>query len=195
MNIDKAVTILMLHATGQVNHACNGLCPDVVEGPATRDPDCRVCNAINVVNAAPPIKPQPEDVTWVVNDRCEIGVKIRNRVFFFYKGEPFQYDEGVVLYRPIEPREFGESLCGHSDGSKELKQWIQERGRWDWQLVPSMGEPEPEWKCMITHPVFGERQVTVKEYKELFDQADNFNRDGDLDRFTSGAYHGYRRKV
>lgn len=34
---------------GTEPHANNGLCPDVVEGPNPRDPDCKVCQALQVL--------------------------------------------------------------------------------------------------------------------------------------------------
>ena len=60
----------------------------------------------------------PDDVEWVVNDIGELGVKVRGRVFFLYKGESLEYDPhddgidddglGPMLYRPVYKREFGE---------------------------------------------------------------------------------------
>ncbi|WP_205420745.1 hypothetical protein [Stenotrophomonas sp. G4] len=41
-----AVRVLTDHATGRINHANNGLCPDQVEGHDTRAPHCPVCRAL-----------------------------------------------------------------------------------------------------------------------------------------------------
>lgn len=38
--------VLADHATGRINHANNGLCPDQIEGHDARDPDCTVCRAL-----------------------------------------------------------------------------------------------------------------------------------------------------
>ena len=52
-----------------------------------------------------------EDVTWIVNNKGELGVKIGNCFFFMYKSEPLEYteDDGPTMYRRVGKREFGES--------------------------------------------------------------------------------------
>src|SRR5690606_19413145 len=58
----------------------------------------------------------PEDVRWVVNDMGELGVEIRNQVFFCYKGKSLSYDVPThcdgdpILYRKVGKREFGETV-------------------------------------------------------------------------------------
>lgn len=52
---------------------------------------------------------------WVVNDNAELGVEVGGRVFFLYKGNSLEYedgkhdDESPMLYRPVGKREFGET--------------------------------------------------------------------------------------
>ena len=41
-----AVKILISHAEGRAPHVGSGACPDAIEGPDTRDPDCPVCAAL-----------------------------------------------------------------------------------------------------------------------------------------------------
>lgn len=59
----------------------------------------------------------PDDVEWVVNDNCELGVKIGNRFFFLYKGHSLEYEDGLhddgskMMWRYVGKREFGE--CCH----------------------------------------------------------------------------------
>ncbi|WP_144267147.1 hypothetical protein [Comamonas thiooxydans] len=43
---EQALTVLVEHAMGTAPHANKRLCPDVVEGPIARDPDCKVCQAL-----------------------------------------------------------------------------------------------------------------------------------------------------
>lgn len=40
------ISNLSLIATGQVRHRYNGQCPDAVEGPHVRDPDCPACRIL-----------------------------------------------------------------------------------------------------------------------------------------------------
>ena len=41
-----AVKTLISHAEGRAPHVGSGACPDAIEGPDTRDPDCPVCAAL-----------------------------------------------------------------------------------------------------------------------------------------------------
>ena len=50
--------MLRAHAEGRVTHINNGLCPDIIEGHDTRDPECPVCQALLENHAAPPAPPQ-----------------------------------------------------------------------------------------------------------------------------------------
>lgn len=68
-----------------------------------------------------------DDVEWVVNDIAELGVKIGDQLFWLYKGASLIYgkdlndikdgvvqhddDGGIVYWRPVFKREFGE--CAH----------------------------------------------------------------------------------
>lgn len=57
-----------------------------------------------------------DDVEWVVNDMGELGVRVRGRCFFCYKGESLVYKDGLrsdgtpILHRNIGKREFGETV-------------------------------------------------------------------------------------
>ena len=42
-----AVSVLVDHARGVLMHRYEGACPDSVEGPDVRDPECPVCRAID----------------------------------------------------------------------------------------------------------------------------------------------------
>jgi len=53
------------------------------------------------------------DVEWVVNTHSDLGVKIKNRFFFLYKGESLEYSgnpypEECDRWRPVERRKFDE---------------------------------------------------------------------------------------
>lgn len=52
---------------------------------------------------------------WIVNDLGELGVKLGENFFFFYKGDSIEYlsgmhDDGTpILWRPVGKGEFGET--------------------------------------------------------------------------------------
>jgi len=50
--------MLRAHAEGRVTHINNGLCPDIIEGHDTRDPECPVCQALLENHTALPAPPQ-----------------------------------------------------------------------------------------------------------------------------------------
>lgn len=52
MNHTEAHKVLVEHAVGTTLHANAGMCPDFIEGPHVRDPDCKVCQALMVFDAA-----------------------------------------------------------------------------------------------------------------------------------------------
>ena len=43
---ERLLRTLVGHATGEIKHLNNGLCPDDLEGHDTRDPDCVVCRVL-----------------------------------------------------------------------------------------------------------------------------------------------------
>ncbi|WP_208604371.1 hypothetical protein [Pseudomonas delhiensis] len=43
---EDTLRVLIGHATGEIKHLNNGMCPDDLEGHDTRDPDCAVCRAL-----------------------------------------------------------------------------------------------------------------------------------------------------
>jgi len=44
---------LLAVATGKIPHLYEGRCPDYVNGPESRDPDCPACQAIAAAEAQP----------------------------------------------------------------------------------------------------------------------------------------------
>lgn len=52
-----AVSVLVDHARGVLMHRYEGACPDSVEGPDVRDPECPVCRAIDSVSRLRTIGP------------------------------------------------------------------------------------------------------------------------------------------
>lgn len=56
--VERNVTsVLVDHARGVLPHRYEGACPDSVEGPDARDPECPVCRAIDSVSRLRPIGP------------------------------------------------------------------------------------------------------------------------------------------
>jgi hypothetical protein len=55
---------------------------------------------------------EEKDVTWIVNNLGELGVKIGKKCFFLYKGESLEYKRDnaneAMRYRLVGKREFGE---------------------------------------------------------------------------------------
>lgn len=49
MNVEVALKMLVEHAEGKRPHLNAGLCPDAGEGSLVRDPDCKVCQALDAV--------------------------------------------------------------------------------------------------------------------------------------------------
>jgi hypothetical protein len=58
-----------------------------------------------------------EEIEWITNDYGELGVKVRDRFVFLYKGHSLEYKTGLhddgspMLWRHVYKREFGE--CCH----------------------------------------------------------------------------------
>lgn len=46
---EQALKLLVEHALGAAPHANNGMCPGAVDGSQMRDPECKVCQALNVL--------------------------------------------------------------------------------------------------------------------------------------------------
>ena len=46
MDIKKLIAELIAVATGEIDHAGNGLCPDHIEGFDSRDPGCPACKIL-----------------------------------------------------------------------------------------------------------------------------------------------------
>ena len=51
--MEQTNILRQLHAiaTGELQHAYNGMCPDQVEGPEVRDEDCPACCALLAADA------------------------------------------------------------------------------------------------------------------------------------------------
>ena len=56
-------------ATGKIPHLYEGRCPDYVNGPESRDPDCPACQAISAAEAqqAGPVRPKVSFIPSVEN--------------------------------------------------------------------------------------------------------------------------------
>lgn len=48
--VARSLEVLLTYAKGEVEHRNMGSCPDGIEGPDVRDPDCEVCCALNEVD-------------------------------------------------------------------------------------------------------------------------------------------------
>lgn len=46
-----ALSILIAYAQNRTDHDANGVCPDQLVGFASRDEDCHVCKALNVIGS------------------------------------------------------------------------------------------------------------------------------------------------
>lgn len=71
-----AVSVLVDHARGVLQHLYEGACPDSVEGPDARDPECPVCRAIDSASRLRTIGPGEVVVSREHNERearAEIG--------------------------------------------------------------------------------------------------------------------------
>lgn len=93
---------------------------------------------------------------WIVNNLGELGVEIKGRCFFLYKGGSIEYENGKhddgtpMLYRIVGKREFGETCWP--------MKWIKagrSEDRYTENLVYtpglSFGEPEDgNWKPLPT---------------------------------------------
>lgn len=94
---------------------------------------------------------------WIVNSLGELGVEVCGRCFFLYKGDNIEYtakdqSEGVILYRRVGKREFGEV------------QHPQERGvimniqhPYTVELTPGIGMPaelpeDAQWRPIPNKP-------------------------------------------
>lgn len=53
MSQAEAIKVLIGHAKGTELHLNAGMCPDMIEGAQVRDHDCRVCQALIVLEAIP----------------------------------------------------------------------------------------------------------------------------------------------
>jgi hypothetical protein len=89
-----------------------------------------------------------DEPNWIVNDAGELGVEIRGRCFFLYKGHSIEYsglaedgDESILRYRSVEKREFGE-CCHPADWTLKnrtcapdmtMREWAD---RYDWRPLP-----------------------------------------------------------
>lgn len=59
MDTKTAWQTLRDYAEGRIHHANAGSCPDSIEGPAVRDPECPVCQALEAVAGAAPAAVTP----------------------------------------------------------------------------------------------------------------------------------------
>ena len=84
------------------------------------------------------------DVHWVVTDDGELAVEISGQVFLLYKGHSLETlnlekdkgTENMGSYRPVEKREFGETVELRLD---EFKKRNEGYGPDDWKPFPTAG--------------------------------------------------------
>lgn len=48
----EALSVLIAFAQNRTDHISNGVCPDQLVGSASRDEDCHVCKALNVIGSS-----------------------------------------------------------------------------------------------------------------------------------------------
>ncbi len=83
-----AISVLVDHARGVLPHRYEGACPDSVEGPDVRDPECPVCRAIDSVSRlrtiGPVVVPELSREDWgEITDmerRCDFNAKTEDIV-------------------------------------------------------------------------------------------------------------------
>lgn len=75
MTTVEAINALRRHATGELHHAFAGLCPDAVEGPDTRDPECTVCQALVALRPDGPLREEvaPDEATMAAVEPATYG--------------------------------------------------------------------------------------------------------------------------
>ncbi len=110
-----------------------------------------------------------ELVQWVVNDMGELGVRVKGRHLFLYKGECIEYetgkhdDESPILVRRVGKREFGETCWPQKwerAGRREDK-YTEEVA-----LVGVLGDARPpdwEWKPLPARAHLSAMQSPAKE--------------------------------
>ena len=101
---------------------------------------------------------EEENVEWVVNNLGELGVKIGDNMFFYYKGRSLRYNpnedplegaegEGPIRWRHVYKREFGE--CIHPPPKN---QYSYNRGEIDRETGRYTFGPEEDWKDLPQIP-------------------------------------------
>jgi hypothetical protein len=81
---------------------------------------------------------EPKEVQWIVNNLGELGVLIHGQAFFLYKRDSIQYDTygEVNAYRPVEKREFGETVRAINVMSDERVELVPPESV-DWYPLPT----------------------------------------------------------
>lgn len=64
----EALDVLRAFAEGRINHINEGLCPDSITGPNSRDPDCRVCRALDEAAPAAVAGPSADGLLGEIED-------------------------------------------------------------------------------------------------------------------------------
>lgn len=111
--------------------------------------DRRIANLVTELALAELRVPEDlvdDDVEWVVNDNAELGVKIKDRFFFCYKGQSLAYVDGKhddgspIKWRPVFKREFGECVRPINYRDHTLQGTVSLDDSDKWQDLPAMPE-------------------------------------------------------
>ena len=75
----EALDLLVAFAEGRLQHQNMGLCPDAIEGPDVRDPECAVCCAITAVadrTADDALRADAERYRWLRQYPNNVGAAV-----------------------------------------------------------------------------------------------------------------------
>lgn len=115
---------------------------------------------------APPVQGEvgesEQPIEWVVNSYGELGVSLRGRHFFFYKGRSLEYsgeDAEGVMVRPVGKREFGE-VCRPLDCLKVENGILYDRTPLPYVqelfYIPGLSDGQPgdfDWRPLPSPPI------------------------------------------
>lgn len=96
---------------------------------------------------------------WIVNDIGELGVEIKGRCFFLYKGDNIEYngkhdDGSPMMYRLVGKREFGE-VCHPQTFYKDGYNFKE---RYDVALTPGIGVTDVDIEKYVWRPIAKEKK-------------------------------------
>jgi hypothetical protein len=115
-----ASDVLRQHALGLVHHEGHGLCPDPIEGPDVRDPQCVVCRALDATPA-----PTADAVERGTRAWFESSPSV---------SEPGAYDRASERMKELVRPRIAAALAAARDGEPEEPTREEYRGAYqDWQ--------------------------------------------------------------